>query len=203
MARVFVSYASEDVMLACEVHQWLKEAGHTAFLDRDRRDGIPLGKEWKPELRHKLRETDAMVCLVTSRYLTSTCCTDEVRIAQFLGSLLLPLQVEPDVAHPLLTSIQYKNLTEARDHLIVELRGVDARSADRQSDSPGAMSSRSTCGVGVVRRFESRREPVPFGRTSAAARLVDLLHPTTDGPTTIAVTGPPGVGKTALAYYSG
>ncbi|MGQ0776278.1 MAG: tetratricopeptide repeat protein, partial [Pseudonocardiales bacterium] len=42
-----------------------------------------------------------------------------------------------------------------------------------------------------------------FGRTSAAARLVDLLHPTTDGPTTIAVTGPPGVGKTALAYYSG
>ncbi|MGH3912900.1 MAG: TIR domain-containing protein [Pseudonocardiaceae bacterium] len=203
MAKVFISYASADGMLAWEIHKWLKEAGHEAFLDQDRHDGIALGKDWRPEIRRQLSRTDAMICLVTSHYRASTCCLDEIRIAQFLGNLLLPIQVEPEVAHPLLASIEYTNLTEARERLIEELWGVDARSAECHSADSTTMSSGEVYGVGVVKRFGSRRVPVPPGRGSAAAELVKLLRPATSGPTTIAVTGQTGSGKTTLAYYAG
>lgn len=40
MAKVFVSHASVDSSLAAEVHTWLIEAGHDAFLDSDGAHGI-------------------------------------------------------------------------------------------------------------------------------------------------------------------
>ncbi|MGH3928549.1 MAG: TIR domain-containing protein, partial [Pseudonocardiaceae bacterium] len=200
MARVFISHSSEDLMLAEEVRQWLEEVGHQAFLSQDLR----VGQEWMPGLRAELRRTDAVVCLITSEYLASTYCRNEAGIARFRGRLVIPIQAESDVTHPLLKPLQHTGLARACDDLIKELSKVDAAgSGDDRPADPAAMSGRRTCGVGVVKRFESRREPVPFGRTSVAAQLVNLLYPTADGPTTIAVTGPPGVGKTTLAYYAG
>ena len=39
MARVFVSHASEDDVVAAEVHEWLVQDNHDVFLDKDLRDG--------------------------------------------------------------------------------------------------------------------------------------------------------------------
>lgn len=44
VAGVFVSYASEDVALACEVRRWLKDDRHEVFLAEDLRDGIAAGE---------------------------------------------------------------------------------------------------------------------------------------------------------------
>jgi hypothetical protein len=43
VARIFVSHASEDRVLAGEVHRWLVEAGHEVLRDQDLRNGIPSG----------------------------------------------------------------------------------------------------------------------------------------------------------------
>ena len=43
MARVFVSHASKDAALAAEVHHWLVDDGHEAFLDYDLSDGLLVG----------------------------------------------------------------------------------------------------------------------------------------------------------------
>ncbi len=59
MARVFVSYASEDLALARNVHGWLVEAGHEVFLDRDPHEGIALGAAWRQRLHERLRWADA------------------------------------------------------------------------------------------------------------------------------------------------
>ncbi|MBW0009819.1 MAG: toll/interleukin-1 receptor domain-containing protein, partial [Pseudonocardiales bacterium] len=107
MARVFVSHASEDLALAREVHQWLIETGHEVFLDQDLRDGIALGELWRQRLQERLRWADAVVCVVTSAYMASTWCAAEVAAAQSRGSRLLPLRVEPDLAHPLLSEVQH------------------------------------------------------------------------------------------------
>ena len=48
VARVFVSHASEDHVVAAELHQWLVDDGHDVFLDQDLRDGIALGEDWEP-----------------------------------------------------------------------------------------------------------------------------------------------------------
>jgi hypothetical protein len=43
VARVFISYANEDLTQAREVHRWLSGVGHEVFLDQDSRDGIAVG----------------------------------------------------------------------------------------------------------------------------------------------------------------
>ena len=107
MARVFVSHAGEDSGLAGEVHGWLVADGHDVFLDRDLGDGIAVGEDWQQRLHERLRWADAVVCLVTSAYVSSAWCTAEVVLAQSRGSRVLPLLAEPGVVHPLLRSVQH------------------------------------------------------------------------------------------------
>ena len=82
MARVFVSYASEDRECAGRLHQWLVAEGHEVFLDQDFRDGIVVGEEWERRLHERLRWADAVVCVVTSLFLGSMWCTYEVACAR-------------------------------------------------------------------------------------------------------------------------
>ena len=86
MARVFVSHASTDAALAVQVHSWLVDDGHEAFLDQDLSNGILVGEEWQQRLHERLRWADAVVCVLTSAYIASPWCTAEVGIAQSRGS---------------------------------------------------------------------------------------------------------------------
>src|SRR3954451_9019159 len=111
MARVLVSHASTDAVLAAEVHRWLVDGGREAFLDQDLSDGLVVGEEWERRLHERLRWDDAVVCVLTSAYLASVWCTAELAIAQSRGSRLLPVRAEPVVRHPLLDSVQYMDMT--------------------------------------------------------------------------------------------
>jgi hypothetical protein len=62
---VFVSHASEDAVLAGEVHRWLRDDAHEVFLDRDLRDGVAVGEEWEQRLHERLRWADAVVCIAS------------------------------------------------------------------------------------------------------------------------------------------
>jgi TIR domain len=75
VARVFVSYASQDRECAAQLHQWLVAEGHEVFLDRDPGNGIAVGEEWDKRLHERLRWADAVVCVVTSAVVASTWCT--------------------------------------------------------------------------------------------------------------------------------
>ena len=44
--RVFVSHASQDHLLAAELHDWLAGGGHSVFLDQHLQDGLALGEDW-------------------------------------------------------------------------------------------------------------------------------------------------------------
>src|SRR3712207_8369666 len=112
MARVFVSHSSEDAALAGEVHRWLVDDGHEAFLDQDLHHGILTGDQWQQRLHERLRWADATVCVLTAAYLESVWCTAELAIAQARGSRLLPLPAEPAVCHPLLDSVQYADMAK-------------------------------------------------------------------------------------------
>jgi hypothetical protein len=72
VARVFVSYASQDQECAGQLHQWLVAEGHEVFLDRDPGNGIAVGEEWDKRLHERLRWADAVVCVVTSASVAST-----------------------------------------------------------------------------------------------------------------------------------
>ena len=99
VARIFVSYASEDREYADRLHQWLDGERHEVFLDQDLRDGIALGEEWEQRLHERLRWADAVICVVTSAFLASTWCTYEVASARARGSQLVG-GVQPGRTHP-------------------------------------------------------------------------------------------------------
>ena len=74
MARVFISHASDDTERAGQLHRWLVAEGHEVFLDRDLRDGILVGDDWRERLHERLRWADAVVCVVTSTAVNSPWC---------------------------------------------------------------------------------------------------------------------------------
>jgi hypothetical protein len=69
-------------------------------------------------LRHELQRADAVVCAITSAYLQSKVCRDEVEMALSFGRLILPVQGEPDLVHPLLKNTQYVGLEGAPVQLL-------------------------------------------------------------------------------------
>lgn len=103
---VSISHASENRVLAGELHRWLVEAGHEVFLAQDLRDGIAVGEQGERRLHERLRWADAVVCVVTSAYLASRWCAAEVATAVSRGSRLLPVHAESGMTDPLLNSIQ-------------------------------------------------------------------------------------------------
>jgi WD40 repeat protein len=198
VARVFLSHASEDHLLAGEVHGWLAADGHEVFLDQDLRDGLVLGEEWQRRLYERLRWADAVVCVITSAYRASTWCSAEVGIAQAHGSRLLPLAAEPGAEHPLLAfgTFQYADLAgdpaAARAALAETLRRVDAAGGwgwpDDRSPFPG------------LRPFEPELHRVFFGRHTEVEVLADLLRSPAAAVDAglVLVVGPSGCGKSSL-----
>ena len=192
MAKVFVSHASEDRALAGEVHRWLVEAGHEAFVDQDLRDSIALGEEWEQLLYERLRWANAVICVVTSAYLDSTWCAIEVGIARSRGSQLLLLCAESGVAHPLLTSVQHTDYTAnpptARAEVIKALHRIDVAWPDDRSPFPG------------LRPFEVDQHRVFFGRADEVEHLAKLLRSPAERAegAALLVVGPSGCGKSSL-----
>ncbi|MGH3770557.1 MAG: TIR domain-containing protein [Pseudonocardiaceae bacterium] len=196
MARVFVSHASEDGECAAELHRWLVGEGHEVFLDGDPRDGLRVGEEWERRLHERLRWADAVVCVVTSAAVASTWCSVEVGIALSRGSRVLPVWAEPGVVHPLLTSIQYADLTvdsaAGRAALGEELRRVDAVGGwgwpDGRSPFPG------------LRPLDVNDHQVFFGRNSEVEQLAGLVRSPVERVegAVLVVVGPSGCGKSSL-----
>lgn len=196
MARVFVSHSGVDVGLATEVHGWLSGDGHEVFLDRDVHDGIVVGEEWQRRLHERLRWADAVVCVVTSKYVSSLWCAAEVAVAQSRGSRLLPLRAEADVVHPHLRSVQYVDMVTdagaARVRLREALRQVDAAGGsgwpDDRSPFPG------------LRAFDVDQHRVFFGREGKVNELAELLRSPAEraNAAILLVVGPSGCGKSSL-----
>ena len=198
MARVFVSHASEDQLVAARLHGWLVDDGHEVFLDRDLRDGIAVGEVWEQRLYERLRWADAVVCLITSAYRGSAWCTAEVGIAGSLGSRLLPVLAEPGQMHPLLPSSRYQYTDLAGDPDVARaalgeaLRRVDAAGglgwADGRSPFPG------------LQPFEDDLHRVFFGRHAEVEALASLLRSPAGvaGGGVLLVVGPSGCGKSSL-----
>jgi hypothetical protein len=193
MARVFISYASEDIVLAREVRRWLGDR-HEVFLAQGLREGIAAGERWRSRLHERLRWADAVVCLVTSSYVASPWCAAEVGAALSQGSRLVPVLAEARVVHPPLSHLQHLDLTRdrvaVRAGLAEALRLVDAAGGwgwpDDWSPFPG------------LRPFAVGQHRVFFGREGETEELAELLQSPLEQAKALLVVGPSGCGKSSL-----
>jgi TIR domain/AAA ATPase domain len=197
VARVFISHASEDLAVAAQVGGWLREAGHSVFLDRDLGDGLRVGDSWAQRLFTELYRADAVVAVVTGDFATSPWCAAEVGIARAHGVRLLPVRAQPGASHRLVSAeTQWTELVgdgdDARAGLVEALRRLD-----------GAGGVPWSAGVPVypgLRPFEAGQARVFFGRGEDARRLAERLR-AAPGPAEgglVAVVGPSGCGKSSL-----
>ncbi len=196
VAKVFISHSIKDQKITAEVHRWLVAQHHEVFLDQHPHDGIEIGDEWQQRLYERLRWADAVVFVVTSAFLASPWCTQEVACAQARDSRLLPVRAEPKIDHPLLRSVHHVDLTEdptaAREVLLAALRRVDAAGglgwADDRSPFPG------------LRPFDVEDHRVFFGRSGEVQQLAGLLRSPTERAekAVLLVVGPSGCGKSSL-----
>jgi WD40 repeat protein len=200
VAKVFISYASVNLEYALDIHDYLVDAGHDVFLDRDARDGIDVGELWRERLYQELRNADAVVCLVTEAYLTSSWCAAEVGIADCLGCLLLPVRASAArVAHPLLPpqTVRYLDYHSARDEakslLRSRLRQVDAGGPGRWREGENPFPG--------LRSFTTDMASTFFGREAVSRQLLDQLRsPASADVGLTLVTGPSGCGKSSLLH---
>ncbi|WP_433206680.1 TIR domain-containing protein [Nocardia sp. CA-107356] len=96
MARVFISHASADTQIAVAVKRWLigqqPDLAGEIFLDVD---DLQPGQEWKDALRDASDRCEAVIVLVSQRWLASHECLAEYRVAEYLGKQVFSVRVEP------------------------------------------------------------------------------------------------------------
>lgn len=106
MSAVFLSYAREDLVIAGQVAEHLREEGLEVFWDRE----IPVGKSWESHIEEKLTEAKCVVVLWLSTSVTSEWVRAEAAAAADRG-VLVPAVI--DSARPSLrfSTIQTADLS--------------------------------------------------------------------------------------------
>ncbi len=115
--HVFVSYSSLDFEFALRLSADLKNRGVSVWMDR-LEQGIAPGDTWSQTLDDALKQSVAVIAIVTSEYLQSSYCRDEVEFAFRTRRRLYPLRLRPidDAAKPFwLEGIQFTDFTRWRD----------------------------------------------------------------------------------------
>ena len=89
MAAIFLSHASRDDALACEVESWLKKQGFDdIFVDHD---SIRSGDKWSEALRRAGGSCRVILSLVTPDWLASSECFGEFTAGWYAGRRMIPL----------------------------------------------------------------------------------------------------------------
>ena len=99
MSRIFLSHSSRDNRQAIALRQWLIEQdprlANEIFLDLDPDVGISLGVRWKDALRQASTRCEAVICLVSANWLSSSECRTEYRFAEYLNKRIFSARIGP------------------------------------------------------------------------------------------------------------
>src|SRR5258706_11624768 len=103
MARVFLSYDREDSDFAEIVQARLSKAGHETLMDFDILDA---GESWREALDQAIRESDALVVVMTPEAATSAYVSYEWAFALGARIKVIPLEYKTTEFHPRLEVLQ-------------------------------------------------------------------------------------------------
>jgi TIR domain/AAA ATPase domain len=110
---LFLSYASEDAQLATDVKNYLETQidGVTVFMAST---SIQRGEEWEKRLHMNLKESFAVVPIITPNWLQSRWCFGEWVAASVLGATILPFVEETVELRAELSKIQHRKFSMQR-----------------------------------------------------------------------------------------
>jgi WD40 repeat protein len=199
VAAIFISHSSHDNAVAGEIMAWLKGEGYErVFLDFDKDSGLDAGKEWEQELYEKIRRCQAIILLVTPKWVESKWCFVEFAQARALGKVIFPVLVtaaDASLLGPVLNTVQAEQWNDdGRRHLagrLQEVAGEIAKGYHWESGGqpwPGIMS------------FEFEDRAVFFGRDPEIRLICERLEARRvhGGARLVMIVGASGSGKSSV-----
>jgi hypothetical protein len=134
--KVFISYCHRDFDFAKAVADKLKENGFETWMDFTRWKG---GQGWKEEIDRNIRDSSALVLVVSPHSKDSFEVTYEWVFALGAGSMIVPIMLEDIELHPRLKDFQYRDFTSpsARpwDILIDDLKTICMKEHGEKSEA--------------------------------------------------------------------
>ena len=96
MSKIFISHSSSDSFEALTLKGWLAECGWSdVFLDLDSECGIAAGERWERALHAAAQRCEAVIFLISRKWLASGWCAKEYALARGLNKQLFAAIVEP------------------------------------------------------------------------------------------------------------
>lgn len=89
--HVFISYSSEEKLLAGQIKRTLEGYGLSAFLAHD---DIPPVCDWQDEISKNLKKCDVFLPILTQSFCESQWCDQETGMAFALDKFIIPLKVD-------------------------------------------------------------------------------------------------------------
>jgi hypothetical protein len=107
MNQVFISHSHEDSDFAENLHNKLTQAKFTVWRDT----GIRAGEDWRREIDLAVKESFALVVVMTPEAKASEYVTYEWAFAWGAGVKVIPVLLKTTDLHPRLESLQYLDFT--------------------------------------------------------------------------------------------
>jgi len=227
MSRIFLSHSSEDNFEALALRDWLAAEGWSdVFLDLDPDRGIAAGERWERALHTAAQRCEAVIFLVSRRWLASGWCRKEHVLAAGLNKTLLAAIVDPDLRlaelPPELTaswqvvplvggelqifrvrppgSHDERHVGFSRDGLARLRRGLTRAGLDPRSFVWPPQSDPGRSPYRGLKPMEAEDAGVFFGRDAPVVEAVDLMRrlQLAAAPRLLAILGASGAGKSSF-----
>jgi HEAT repeat protein len=133
--QIFISYCHSDGDFAENLVSKLKENGFEIWMDET---GLEGGDEWREEIDRSIRDSSALVLVVTPESKDSFYVTYEWIFALGAGLKVVPIKLKETEPHPRLKEIHHHDFTNRKarpwDKLIADLKAICAREQRKKGD---------------------------------------------------------------------
>ena len=141
MAKVFISYSSQDADFAELCQMRLKEAEIDVWLDQG---VLSAGDDWRNAIDDGLNTADAVIVLLSPHACASAYVTYEWAYALGRGLRLIPLLLSPCQVHPRLESFHHMDFCNSRarpwERLFDEIRQITEADDNASNEQEAAVA---------------------------------------------------------------
>ena len=225
MARIFLSHSSKNLAEAQALRRWLIDPEREElrlsegdiFLDADPDGGIAVGERWKEALSAANRHCEAIICLLSKHWETSSECIVEFRVAENLNKQIFIARLEPAPGERFVSTWQWCDLFGGRT--TTEITLDDGRCVEFSDDGLARLQHGiAEAGIGPESftwppqdesgrspyrgwdPFEEKDAAVFFGRDTAIMRAQEAVRgmwQSTES-SLFVILGPSGAGKSSF-----
>jgi len=110
MAQVFLSYKHDDGDFAQILRDRIEQAGFDGWID----DNLQAGEDWREMIDRAIRESMALVVILSPEATASEYVTYEWAFALGAGVPVVPVMLKPTPLHPRLDELQFLDFTNRK-----------------------------------------------------------------------------------------